>query len=119
MSGHTDKSSTATGDPLTDAPSTQVANVRVSENGGIWVFTWGELIHSGMNFLALVVALVFGVWAVKSWYLARNANDLSTRSIELSTRSIEQTVLANKLALLSFCSLNQVGFARFLLHNSG
>ena len=67
------------------------------KEGEIWVFTSSELINGLMQLIALIIAIIFGVWAVKSFDAAREANSLAMNSMQ-------QAVVANKLALLALCS---------------
>ena len=70
--------------------------------GGIWVFTWNEIVNGIIQVVAVVAALVFGAWAIKSYDEAQQANTLARTGLQ-------QTLIANQLALLAVCASNQVG----------
>jgi hypothetical protein len=71
--------------------------------GGIWVFSWSDIINGVIQVISVITAVVFGVWAIKSFDAAQQANFLARTALE-------QTLIANQLALLSICASNQVGF---------
>jgi hypothetical protein len=75
--------------------------------GGIWEFTWNEIVNGIIQVIAVIVALVFGAWAIKSYDSAQQAN-------ALARNGLQQTLIANQLALLAVCASYQVG-ARLLL----
>ena len=63
--------------------------------------------------LALIIALVFGAWAIKSYNAAEAANNLSSASLSASDDSANMAnslaLVANQLALLTLClGLNNV-----------
>ena len=63
----------------------------------LFPYEWGEIIQGGMQFAALIVAIIFGVWAIKSYDAAQKANAMS--------------LLANQMSLVSLCAIgifNQV-----------
>jgi hypothetical protein len=64
--------------------------------GGIWVFTWGEIFGGVTQIVGLIAAFVFGVWAVKSFDAAEQAN-------AIAAAGVNQAIIANKLALMSLC----------------
>jgi hypothetical protein len=71
--------------------------------GGIWVFTFNEIANGIMQLISVIAALIFGVWAIKSFDAALDANSLATNALQ-------QTLIANQLALLSICASDQVSF---------
>jgi hypothetical protein len=70
--------------------------------GGIWVFTWNEIVNAIIQVIAVIAALVFGAWAIKSYDEAQQAN-------ALARTGLQQTLIANQLALLAVCASNEVG----------
>jgi len=89
----------------------------------VWVFTWSEVVNYVLQTVTLIAAVVFGVWAIRTYDAARDslaiastANDLSTHAValaaaanELSSKVLAQNVVANSLALLTFCASIQAG----------
>jgi hypothetical protein len=103
----------------------------------IWVFTWNEVVNYVLQTVGLIAAVVFGVWAIRTYDAARDslaiantanalssqavalaaaANELSSKGVvlaaasnELSSKALVQNVVANSLALLTFCASIQVG----------
>ena len=98
----------------------------------VWVFTWSDVVNYVLQTVGLIAAVVFGVWAIRTYdaardslAIARTANDLSLQSValaaaahelsstavalaavanELSSKALTQNVVANSLALLNFCA---------------
>ena len=74
--------------------------------------------------IALIIALVFGAWAIKSYNAALAANDLASASNQLSTASYnasnnanaeagKQALVANQLSLVSLCLTGNVSAAPY------
>ena len=80
---------------------TSIAQKYSASPGGIWAFTWNEIIHGLLQVIGVIAALVFGAWAIKSYETAEQANSLARTSLQ-------QAVIANQLALLVGCGSNQV-----------
>ncbi|KAG8832075.1 hypothetical protein FRC17_002084 [Serendipita sp. 399] len=55
-----------------------------------------SILSGGFQCLTFIAAIVFGVWAVKSYDAALTSN-------QLAAASIEQSLVANKLALIALC----------------
>ena len=53
--------------------------------------------------VGVIAAIVFGVFAVLAYVVARDANTLATNAIELSSTSNDLSDIANRLALLAYC----------------
>jgi len=51
-------------------------------------------------------AIIFGVWAVKSFNVANAANDLSNTVLGMATTANSLGPVGNQLSLLSLCILN-------------
>ena len=87
------------------------------------VFTWSDVVNYVLQTVGLIAAVVFGVWAIRTYDAARDslaiastANDLSSQAValaaaanELSSTALAQNVVANSLALLTFCASIQTG----------
>ena len=87
------------------------------------VFTWSDVVNYVLQTVGLIAAVVFGVWAIRTYDAARDslaiastANDLSSQAValagaanELSSKALAQNVVANSLALLTFCASIQAG----------
>jgi len=72
------------------------------QEAGFWVFTLSETINYVIQLIAVITALIFGAWAIKSYDVTQHAN-------QLSNFAIQQSMFANQLALLSFCNSDVVG----------
>lgn len=86
--------------------------------GTVWVFTWSEVVNYVLQTVGLIAAVVFGVWAIRTYHAARNslaiastANELSSRAVMLaaaanmlSSQALAQNMVANSLAVLTFCA---------------
>ena len=64
-------------------------------------FEWGEIIQGALQIIALILGVVFGVWAIKSYDAAQQAN-------AIANLSLRQSLVANQLALVAFCGSSQV-----------
>jgi hypothetical protein len=63
-----------------------------------------------MQSVALIVAIAFGVWAIKSYIAAQDANEmaqeanaLAQAANTLAQNSLKLGLLANQIALISYC----------------
>lgn len=70
-----------------------------TRKGIIWVFTWNEVVNGIIQLISVIAALIFGVWAVKSFGAAQEANFLAQTALQ-------QALIANQLTLLSVCTSN-------------
>jgi hypothetical protein len=66
--------------------------------GLIFPFERSEITQGGMQFAALIVAVIFGVWAIKSYNAAQKAN-------ALAENGLRQSLLANQMSLVSLCAI--------------
>ena len=87
------------------------------------MFTWSDVVNYVLQTVGLIAAVVFGLWAIRTYDAARDslaiastANDLSSQAValagtanELSSKALAQNVVANSLALLTFCASIQAG----------
>jgi hypothetical protein len=55
--------------PSTEQEKVPHGDVKHHE-GGIWVFTWSEIVNGVLQTFALIITIVFGVWAIKSYNAA-------------------------------------------------
>jgi hypothetical protein len=114
----TSQNTTSSAKPSLDILTTKSGTPQVAENsiisflgrqasstagGNIWVFSWSEIINGVIQVISVIATVVFGVWAVKSFDAAQQANFLIRTALE-------QTLIANQLALLLICASNQVSF---------
>lgn len=83
-----------------DSPGTITSSEKVNRAG----FSWSDVFNYITQFIAVTAAVVFGVWAIRSYDAAQLANQLSVASLDASKIALEQSILANKLALLTFCN---------------
>jgi len=84
----------------------------------IWVFTINEIAHVALQVVAIVIAAIFGAWAIRSYDSAKIANELSKNSLSesqtanmLSKAALDQTNMANKLAILVLCQTHPVSMS--------
>jgi hypothetical protein len=89
----------------------------------VWVFMWKDVVNYVLQTVGLIAAVVFGVWAIRTYDAARDslaiastANDLSSHAValaaaanELSSQALAQNLVGNSLALLTFCAAIHAG----------
>ena len=61
-------------------------------------FERNGITQGGMQFVALIVAVIFGVWAIKSYNAVQKAN-------AVAENGLRQSLLANQMSLLSLCAI--------------
>ena len=78
-------------------------------------FERNGITQGGMQFVALIVAVIFGVWAIKSYNAAQKAN-------AFAENGLRQSLFANQMSLVSLCAIgifNRVNtLALFCCHNA-
>jgi len=80
-------------------------------------FTSTELAHVTIQVTGIIIAAVFGAWAIKSYESANFANRLSQDSLSesdtanrLAQAALQQSLYANILAIINLCLSEQVQF---------
>ncbi|KAH8827921.1 hypothetical protein DL96DRAFT_1600879 [Flagelloscypha sp. PMI_526] len=63
-----------------------------------------EILNFAFQLVGLAAAIIFGVWSVRAYEASVEANRLSAQSLNAATTANAQSVLANQLAMYSFCS---------------
>ena len=71
----------------------------------IFGFTLTELAHITIQVAGIIIAAVFGAWAVKSYESANIANGAANR---LAQDALQQGLYANILAIINLCPSDQV-----------
>ena len=75
----------------------------------VWVFAWSDVVNYVLQTVALIAAVVFGVWAIRTYDAVRDSLAIAAAANELSSKVLAQNVVANSLALLTFCASIQAG----------
>jgi len=70
----------------------------------IWVFTMNEVAVIALQIVSMIIAAIFGAWAIRSYDSANIAN-------KLSEAALDQTSMANQLAILALCQTDPVSMS--------
>ncbi|MCJ1280699.1 hypothetical protein MMC26_000016 [Xylographa opegraphella] len=81
------------------------SNVVASENS-VWTLL-KEVVTFVFQLVAVIAALVFGAWAIKSYDIQLTANDLASQSLQSSATGNQDAnqlaILSGQLSLLAYC----------------
>ncbi|PVF92665.1 hypothetical protein CPB86DRAFT_819427 [Serendipita vermifera] len=72
--------------------------------------TTKAIFSTGLELISLITAIIFGIWAIRSYDAAVKANQMSEEGIKQNTLALKQSLIANQLALLALCtSSDEIG----------
>jgi hypothetical protein len=107
--------------PLPQPPiSEDAVHVRVEEVGQIrrpnpiidekksQYFTVKDILSGGVQIISLFTAIIFGVWAIRSYDAAIKANSIAKGALDQGIVALKQGVVSNQLALIAICTTSEV-----------
>ncbi|PVF92666.1 hypothetical protein CPB86DRAFT_819428 [Serendipita vermifera] len=64
------------------------------------------LFSIGVEIISLITAIIFGMWAIRSYDAATKANAMTEEGLRQNALALQQSLIANQLPLLALCGSN-------------
>jgi hypothetical protein len=74
------------------------------------------IFDGGIQIISLITAIIFGVWAIRSYDAAVLANSMAESALKQGITALQQGTVANQLALIALCEQSEVSdCSRFVI----